>query len=92
MDGGPGMQKLIMAGAALLMLGAAPGFARDYPWCARTGVTVGNPSCDYDTLNQCQAYLSGIGGTCIQNPAMAAARMGGPRLTNVPRGSASSRR
>jgi hypothetical protein len=73
------MRKSILTGAALLIAGASPGFARDYPWCARTGVTVGNPSCDYDTLDQCNAYLIGIGGTCIQNPAMAAAPMGDPR-------------
>jgi hypothetical protein len=43
--------------------------AIDYPWCAQGGGIGGSPQCSYGTFQQCQAAISGLGGTCVQNPA-----------------------
>ncbi len=64
------MRKLIWAGAALLMLGATPAFAR-YPWCATSSANGGHPQCNYSSFHQCQAAIKGLGGGCHQNPALA---------------------
>ena len=80
------MRKLILAGAALLMVGATPGFARDYPWCARSVVNGGNPQCDFSTFRQCQATISGQGGSCLPNPAFASGPTGNRRPTRDYRG------
>jgi hypothetical protein len=70
------MRKLLLTGAALLMVTAAPSFARDYAWCARSPASGGNPQCDYATLRQCQATVRGLGGDCIQTSDVAYGRMG----------------
>jgi Protein of unknown function (DUF3551) len=46
-----------------------PAMAQDYPWCAyynygRGGAT----NCGFATLQQCQATISGVGGSCGANP------------------------
>jgi hypothetical protein len=43
--------------------------AIDYPWCAQGGGIGGSPQCSNGTFQQCQAAISGLGGTCVQNPA-----------------------
>ena len=44
---------------------------RYYPWCFRNDRTVSNSlSCFYMTRDQCMATLSGLGGTCIENPLL----------------------
>jgi hypothetical protein len=63
------MRRLLTASALVMLLGATPGEARPYPYCARTPMNGGNPECMYVTLQQCMAYISGLGGDCIQNPA-----------------------
>jgi hypothetical protein len=70
------MRKIMMATAALLIVGTAPSMARDYAWCAQTRSNGGNPQCDFDTYRQCQATVSGQGGECIQNPRLAFDRAG----------------
>jgi len=42
---------------------------RYYPWCFRNDRTQSNSlSCFYTTRSQCMATLSGLGGTCVENP------------------------
>jgi hypothetical protein len=69
------MRKILFVTAAFLLAGASPGVARDYAWCARTTVNDFNPQCDFSTLGQCQMTVSGQGGDCIRNPALAYGRM-----------------
>jgi len=40
--------------------------ARAYTWCAISDSGGGTTSCYYNTLQQCMATLSGIGGTCLE--------------------------
>jgi hypothetical protein len=63
------MRKSILAGAALWMVSATPGLAEVYPWCASSGAVAPSPVCNFETKAQCQNFLSGIGGTCLANPA-----------------------
>ncbi len=64
------MRKLLAASTLLLAIGATPTMARDYPWCAKTPDNGGNPQCNFSTFQQCLATINGLGGDCIQNPAM----------------------
>ncbi|MDB5620055.1 DUF3551 domain-containing protein [Tardiphaga sp.] len=74
------MRSLLAATALLVVTGAAtPSMARDYPVCARLVTNDFNPSCSFDTMRQCMATVSGIGGDCIQNPAFAYNQMPRPR-------------
>lgn len=42
----------------------------EYPWCAvYSEASVGATNCGFTTLAQCRATISGIGGTCLENPA-----------------------
>ena len=66
------MRRLLAASALLLAISATPSMARDYPWCARTFVSVGSPECRFTSFRQCQATVSGQSGDCIQNPGMMA--------------------
>jgi hypothetical protein len=74
------MRSLLAATALLVVMGASPSMAREYPICARLAVNNGNPTCDYNTMRQCMATVSGIGGDCIQNPAFAFGQAPQPRL------------
>jgi hypothetical protein len=59
-----------LAGLSLTAL-AGPSVAQsayDYPWCAVRGDRSGAESCYFATRAQCIETLSGIGGSCIQNP------------------------
>ncbi|UZE48192.1 DUF3551 domain-containing protein [Rhodopseudomonas sp. P2A-2r] len=73
------MRSILAASAFLLVLGATPSMARDYPWCSRTSVTGFNPSCSFTSFNQCMATVSGIGGDCIVNPRLAFGQEQRPR-------------
>jgi hypothetical protein len=68
------MRSLLAATALLAVMGATPSQARDYPVCQRSVVSGFNPSCTFDTFQQCQATISGIGGDCVRNPAFAYGR------------------
>src|SRR5438105_12047186 len=40
-----------------------------YPWCAHySGRMGGAPNCGFVTYAQCRATISGLGGSCMQNP------------------------
>jgi Protein of unknown function (DUF3551) len=65
------MRFIMSATAVILALSATPSFARDYPWCARTPTNDFNGGCDFNTRAQCQATVSGQGGTCDINPKIA---------------------
>jgi hypothetical protein len=67
----------LLAGASLTAF-AAPASAspayvnhEPYPWCAyySGGRDGGGTTCGFVTWAQCQATISGIGGTCAPNPA-----------------------
>ena len=58
-------------GAALLSM-ASQGQAQSaysYRWCALNGDRSGATSCYFETRAQCEATISGVGGSCIRNPA-----------------------
>jgi hypothetical protein len=60
---------LAILGVAVLWL--APGQAQSpysYPWCALNADQTGATSCYFTTHAQCQASVSGGGGTCIRSP------------------------
>jgi hypothetical protein len=43
--------------------------ARIYKWCAiYSGARGGAQNCGFDTLQQCRATVSGVGGFCNVNP------------------------
>lgn len=43
--------------------------AQNYPWCANYGSPSGDggTNCGFTTFQQCQATVSGIGGSCDRN-------------------------
>ena len=57
--------------AALLAISPARAYEKPYdpyPWCARYGGDMGGASnCGFLTLEQCQATVSGVGGSCEPN-------------------------
>jgi len=73
------MRVMRLATAALAtlalpaLLAASPARAYEkpydpYPWCARySGGMGGASNCGFSTLEQCQATVSGIGGSCEPN-------------------------
>ena len=75
------MRKVVLAAAvlAVLPLTASGAKAQYAPWCAY--YTVGGTNCGFHSFGQCQAAVSGIGGTCSPNPAAPGANRGrGPRF------------
>jgi hypothetical protein len=74
--------SLALAAASVVI--ALPMQARaeiQYPWCAEYGGR-GNEAtnCGFETLAQCRANISGIGGWCYENPAYTP----GPRVKKKP--------
>lgn len=56
---------------ALLIGGTAPAIASDAGWefCSLVYLKGGaDPMCNYRTRAQCEAYISGLGGSCFENP------------------------
>ena len=70
------MRSILLLSAALVVLGASPSMARDYPVCSRIyGYgQIGTLRCDFENFRQCQATVSGQSGYCVQNPSMAYGR------------------
>jgi hypothetical protein len=63
----------LVLGLAAGMIGAAPARAEiEYPYCSVAGISVG-PDCSFSTLDQCRAFVSGIGTGCERNPRFRAA-------------------
>jgi hypothetical protein len=62
------MRTIFLAAAALaaMSLTSIPAHA-DGAWCARD--TRGGTNCGFHTFAQCQADISGIGGSCSLNPS-----------------------
>jgi Protein of unknown function (DUF3551) len=65
------MRLMLLALAALMVAlvgDPRPGVARPwFPWCAQYADTRNLTECAFVTFAQCQASISGIGGSCIQN-------------------------
>jgi len=62
---------LALAILGTAVLSAAPGLAQSpytYPWCALNSDNSGATSCYFSTRAQCEASVSGGGGTCIRSP------------------------
>jgi Protein of unknown function (DUF3551) len=62
-----------VGGMAVMLLAAAgtAGAEEPYPWCATYGGGangIGATTCGFDTLEQCRATVSGVGGYCQPNP------------------------
>lgn len=60
---------LSLATLALGLMPASPASADPYRWCAEYGGMFGggHTSCYFQTFQQCQASVSGVGGFCRQN-------------------------
>ena len=62
------MLLVVAAGVVALVADVRPGAAREwYPWCAQYADIRAITECSFTTFQQCQASVSGIGGSCIQN-------------------------
>jgi hypothetical protein len=65
------MQTLAMtalaAGAVLASAAATPARAVDFPYCTVGGWATDH-TCSFYTLEQCQAFVQGLGGSCAPNP------------------------
>jgi hypothetical protein len=72
------MPRLLLAAtaAALVLSATAPARAEVvYPWCAIMMDESGDSTnCGFTSFQQCQVYISGIGGYCEENPYYAAER------------------
>jgi hypothetical protein len=53
--------------ALIVLLGAEPGQAQGYPWCAYLKLPGGATNCGFATEAQCRAAASGVGGYCYRN-------------------------
>jgi hypothetical protein len=78
------MRTIIIAAAGLaaLSIGSTPVLA-DGAWCARD--TKGGTNCGFHTFAQCQADISGIGGSCSPNPFFLGANGGDFAYSASPR-------
>jgi hypothetical protein len=65
------MRLTVLGTMALIMAvvgDVRPSEARPwYPWCAQYADRTGITECAFTSFKQCQATVSGIGGSCIQN-------------------------
>jgi Protein of unknown function (DUF3551) len=64
------MRRLFIAvlGALTFVAIAAPTSAHTYEYCRRTEISSHMLSCSFDTVAQCKATSSGIGGECSRDP------------------------
>jgi hypothetical protein len=59
----------MLAAATLIVLSGPAAQARDWPWCADLRGEDGSATnCGFASWEQCQGYISGIGGWCYPNP------------------------
>ena len=66
------MRVIVLAAAACVAFAFANTQARaDGAWCTRD--SLGCTNCGFHTFAQCQANVSGMGGSCERNPARVAA-------------------
>jgi Protein of unknown function (DUF3551) len=68
------MRKVVFIAAMLagLPLASLDAHAQYAPWCAY--YTKGGTNCGFHSYSQCQAAISGIGGSCSPNPSAAGGR------------------
>ncbi|ETR76818.1 hypothetical protein X566_03650 [Afipia sp. P52-10] len=67
------MRSFILAAAltAGALLAGTPATAEtEYPYCTSGGWGT-DGSCSFATLQQCQAFVRGVGGSCVLNPRVA---------------------
>jgi hypothetical protein len=57
---------LALAAVAAMAFGAPSDARADYAFCS---VASSSTRCDYQTYEQCQAAVSGVGADCMANPA-----------------------
>ncbi len=68
------MRTLLVALGMLMAASAAnTAAAVEYPWCADLGKEIGATNCGFVTVEQCQATIFGVGGSCVPNPVYWAA-------------------
>src|SRR5258707_13546200 len=77
------MRTIFLAAAALaaMSLTSIPAHA-DGAWCARDAL--GGTNCGFYTYAQCQADISGIGGSCVLNPNYKGCHHSYPRYARRP--------
>lgn len=62
---------ILAAGTIFAVLPGTPAKADVVlPYCT-SGGPVTDGMCDFYTLQQCRAFVSGVGGTCVLNPRLA---------------------
>lgn len=68
------LSAVVFVAIAAISFASTPGRAEiDYLWCSMTSTSQsGIPSCRYSTLEQCQAFLAGLGGSCQRNSRIVA--------------------
>ena len=60
---------LALASAGIAFTSAKPALAdANAPVCAQTYGKSDGLSCNYISYDQCRAFVSGVGGSCIDNP------------------------
>jgi len=62
--------KILLFALAILIVAAGLGtraVAQNYPWCAIFDGGANSTSCSFDTVAQCMATVSGVGGFCMPN-------------------------
>ena len=67
-----GLSATALMAAAMFALAAPASATVYYPWCAQYsehGPSGGGTNCGFETLAQCRATISGLGGICYENPA-----------------------
>ena len=57
---------LAVAAASTAAVGDAN--AQNRRWCSQGHIGSGFPYCGFDTLQQCRAYVRGLGRSCTENP------------------------
>jgi len=82
------MRLSLVAALLATLASTAPARAEvQYPWCAVYGGSMDGfdtTVCSFDTIEQCRATVSGLGGFCARNPMYPSAPPKGPR--HPPRG------
>jgi len=59
--------SVIAAATVGMMTMASPAKAAEWPWCATTYGDSAVTTCGFASLQQCQAYVSGMFGDCHPN-------------------------
>jgi hypothetical protein len=75
------MKILLLALGVVIGIAALAGRAeaQNYPWCAVLNTGDASYNCGFTTLEQCQATVSGIGGSCMANTTYNANATATPR-------------